>query len=339
MLSLEVMDDRNAPGDLRAAFDPLAASLDLNGSRPANSAAQAPTDPAKVSVLSDLERYGFDPWLDLSLGAAASTAGRVSIPLPNPGPGPGPGPVDPVDPNPDDPDTELDPNPDPGSPDPGPQPPTPQPPIPGPTDPVNECGEVPVVNDPVYDGDVLELGRFRIGDTVWLDDGDGKHEAGEQGIDNVIVKLYRSYDDNPGSEVCTTVTDSNGHYEFIVENCYGSDRFVIEFVLGEHFATKTHAPGTTNSNDSDVDANGFTRVFGASSEGAAAVGPPGERFPSWEISTSDAGFVTAKSRGFAMAYVTGDAIAVEGGRDNIYLQFFRYGGKTRKPLVINYEIL
>jgi len=59
-------------------------------------------------------------------------------------------------------------------------------------------------------GYVQQSGTASIGDTVWLDDGDGILEPGESGISGVVISLY----DSTGNLVATTITDANGEYLF-----------------------------------------------------------------------------------------------------------------------------
>ena len=63
----------------------------------------------------------------------------------------------------------------------------------------------------------VEVGRGRLGDTVFLDwDGDGTQDAGEPGMQGVGVTLYRDADGNGSFEtpVGTKVTDASGNYLF-----------------------------------------------------------------------------------------------------------------------------
>ena len=68
-----------------------------------------------------------------------------------------------------------------------------------------------------------------IGDFVWCDDGDGIQEAGEPGVPNVTVNLYR--DDGTMNPVLedTTVTDANGNYLFLGKRAEW--HYWVEFVL------------------------------------------------------------------------------------------------------------
>ena len=68
-----------------------------------------------------------------------------------------------------------------------------------------------------------------IGDFVWCDDGDGIQEAGEPGVPNVTVNLYR--DDGTMTPVLedTTVTDANGAYLFLGKRAEWN--YWVEFVL------------------------------------------------------------------------------------------------------------
>lgn len=66
------------------------------------------------------------------------------------------------------------------------------------------------------DSDVCCSGR--IGDFVWLDDGDNVQGPGDTGIEGVTVILKNE----AGEAIATTVTDADGHYEFtdLCAGCY-----------------------------------------------------------------------------------------------------------------------
>ncbi len=92
------------------------------------------------------------------------------------------------------------------------------------------------VHDPTIDaGYILDAGAVNeIGDTVWLDlDADGVQDAGEPGIEGVIVELIDLGDDGilgtaDDLVIATETTDSNGNYSF-TDLPDGS--YVVEFTL------------------------------------------------------------------------------------------------------------
>ncbi len=75
-------------------------------------------------------------------------------------------------------------------------------------------------NDDTYDFGYQPLGSGSIGDTVFVDsDGDGIHDSGEPGIENITVTLYEDSDGDgeltaADAVIGTAVTDANGNYLF-----------------------------------------------------------------------------------------------------------------------------
>ena len=92
----------------------------------------------------------------------------------------------------------------------------------------------------------LVLMMAKIGNYVWLDDGDdGVQEAGA-GVSGVTVNLY----DSTGTSVLqTAMTDANGEYCFLVD----AGTYCVEFVapMGHAFTTQTQ--GGDGAADSDID--------------------------------------------------------------------------------------
>ncbi|MCB0187983.1 MAG: carboxypeptidase regulatory-like domain-containing protein, partial [Caldilineaceae bacterium] len=83
-------------------------------------------------------------------------------------------------------------------------------------------GEASEPTGSAQSGEVEDYVLMSIGNTVWLDNGEGGGTAdngildgGEQGIPGVTVELYRS-GDTPGVDtpIGTTTTDADGHYHF-----------------------------------------------------------------------------------------------------------------------------
>lgn len=99
-----------------------------------------------------------------------------------------------------------------------------------------------------------------VGDRVWNDlNGNGKQETGENGVKDVIVKLYKS----DGTLVATDTTDINGNYLFTGLN---AGDYYIEFTnLPAGFMFSPQDQGDDNA-DSDADIiTGKTNVFSLSS--------------------------------------------------------------------------
>ncbi len=106
----------------------------------------------------------------------------------------------------------------------------------------------------VSSGDILavDFGLFKpaqIGDFVFRDlNGDGKQDAGENGVAGVTVKLY----DSANNVIATITTDANGKYLF--DNLIAGN-YTVEFVkstIGSGFSFSPQG-ATTPDKDSDAD--------------------------------------------------------------------------------------
>jgi uncharacterized repeat protein (TIGR01451 family) len=106
-----------------------------------------------------------------------------------------------------------------------------------------------------------------VGNRVWLDaDGNGIQDAGESGIDNVVVKLTITYP-NGQTTVLTTLTDATGYYSFgnllLDEDYNGAGTYGTEptysisvdatqpALAGSPYVTLIKAAGSTVYDDSD----------------------------------------------------------------------------------------
>lgn len=101
-----------------------------------------------------------------------------------------------------------------------------------------------------------------IGDFVWNDlDSDGKQDAGEPGISNVVVTLFNS----ANVAIMSTVTDAKGAYFFSsVPTATEGTSYKVGFteLPSEFVFTTQYAPGATSSNNSDVNrTTGKTDLF------------------------------------------------------------------------------
>ncbi|MDH4392698.1 MAG: SdrD B-like domain-containing protein, partial [Aquabacterium sp.] len=113
---------------------------------------------------------------------------------------------------------------------------------------------------------IVQLQSAKIGNFVWLDsDADGIQDAGESGINSVIVELY----DANGVKIASTVTGDdfgtaaveNGYYQFA--GLRAGD-YQVRFIAPtfEFTVKDSTAAGATDSNDSDVNAlNGFSDLI------------------------------------------------------------------------------
>ncbi|MCO5227868.1 MAG: carboxypeptidase regulatory-like domain-containing protein [Thermomicrobiales bacterium] len=107
---------------------------------------------------------------------------------------------------------------------------------------------------PTYDAGIVKL--VSVGDYVWFDyDRDGKQgsHAKEEPIAGVKVTLKRVDGIEPDR---STTTDANGYYNF--KDLYPGADYELIFDKPENYDdwTTQYAPGTTDANDSDVDADG-----------------------------------------------------------------------------------
>ena len=116
------------------------------------------------------------------------------------------------------------------------------------------------------DNDAGVTGTASVGDRVWVDtNGDGVLNNGEQGQDNVFVRLLADLDGDGEIEadevVDTTTTQDGGFYAF--ENLKGGEYAILfEQVDGFDFTTPGDDAADAVDNDSDADQDtGITDVF------------------------------------------------------------------------------
>jgi len=94
--------------------------------------------------------------------------------------------------------------------------------------------------------------RVALGDYVWNDlDADGIQDAGETGIEGVLVQLY----DAEGALAGQTTTDSSGGYNF---TGLAAGDYTLRFTAPQDFLTSPQNRGGDDSADSDIDSDGRT---------------------------------------------------------------------------------
>ncbi len=121
------------------------------------------------------------------------------------------------------------------------------------------------------DNDTLDIGLFSrlapppvdppatasVSNFVWNDlDLNGIQDAGEPGIDGVTVNLL---DDTTGTPVATTTTTGGGLYAF--HNLIAGN-YQLQVVAPAGFDVAPQNQGSDDTVDSDIDAAGYTAVFG-----------------------------------------------------------------------------
>ena len=128
---------------------------------------------------------------------------------------------------------------------------------------------------------IVQLQSAKLGNFVWLDtNGDGIQQAGEAGVNNVVVELYKG-----GVLVASTVTGDdfstaaveNGFYQFAGLQ---AGNYQVKFVAPVGYSLTTQDAGALDTLDSDANAAGFSPVV------ALAVGESNQ--------TIDAGLVISQ---------------------------------------------
>jgi protocatechuate 3,4-dioxygenase beta subunit len=108
-----------------------------------------------------------------------------------------------------------------------------------------------------------------LGDRVWNDtNANGVQDAGESGKAGVVVQLYTSVNNTPGTLVATQTTDANGNYGF---SKLKPGDYVVKFIASDGSVLSTANVGS-DALDSDAGTNGFTGSYRlASGENNATV--------------------------------------------------------------------
>jgi hypothetical protein len=90
------------------------------------------------------------------------------------------------------------------------------------------------------------------GDFVWNDlNMNGIQDAGENGLANVTVSLFRN-SDGFTTAILTTTTDANGHYFLNIGSNGSSFDYIIQFTLPTGYAFSPADQGGNDLLDSDV---------------------------------------------------------------------------------------
>jgi len=159
-----------------------------------------------------------------------------------------------------------------------------------------------------------------IGNRFWYDlDGDGIQDAGEPAVVGGKVKLWvdTNSDNVADTQMLTTTTGTDGSYQFA--SLLTDKKYIIQFVppSGRGFTLKD-AVGSTESNDSDANSNGYTDMVTLSANQNSAVGAGiapvvsiGNRF--WDDSDGD-GIQDAGEPSVSGAKVK---LWVDGNNDNV----------------------
>jgi hypothetical protein len=108
----------------------------------------------------------------------------------------------------------------------------------------------------------VDAGFYRpaaLGDRVWLDsNANGQQDAGENGVPNVTVELYKCVNNQPsGAVLATDITDANGIYNFT--NLAPGD-YIVKFITPTGFSLTTANVGA-DATDSDAGAGGLTGCY------------------------------------------------------------------------------
>ena len=113
-----------------------------------------------------------------------------------------------------------------------------------------------------FDVDMGLYQQATIGELVWHDiDGDGIQDAGETGIDNVLVSLYPDDDQDgiaDGPAVGTVLTSGGGGWGMVINPGF----YVISFSAPPSYSFSYQDQGSDDAADSDVDpGTGYTDVL------------------------------------------------------------------------------
>ncbi len=98
-----------------------------------------------------------------------------------------------------------------------------------------------------------------IGDFVWEDtNGNGLQDQGESGIPGITVKLIDANPSNPETEIASTTSGNDGHYEF---TDLDAGTYKVKFELKNNYSFSPKNVYGTDSTDSDPDQSGKTDAY------------------------------------------------------------------------------
>jgi len=182
------------------------------------------------------------------------------------------------------------------------------------------------------DAGIKIIPNISIGDTVWLDaNGNGIQDAGELGIENVVVRLYRVVGGvAEATPLATTLTNASGNYLFADLH---PGEYQVEVVMPSNtlvpgttqFFT-TQASGTTLNTNTGSNVNSAGRTGTINADGIAAGG--GDRFA---YLYADAGIATDSNISIGDtvwldANGNGTQDAGELGIENVVVRLYKVAG-------------
>ena len=215
------------------------------------------------------------------------------------------------------------------------------------------AGEVTLPTDLALNGEVEDYALMSLGNVVWFDiDDDGIKDAGENGIQNIVVSLLDNagnpINDGAGNPV-TATTDINGNYRFtgLTAGDYkvkiGNTNFTAGNALNGYYSTTDQAGfnNPNNDNNETTDENGIDNTAPATNGittgtvtlalGAEppAVGSDGDTDANSNMSV-DFGFYTPVNIGNLVWHDANNNGIYESGLgetgiDNVTVQLFRQG--------------
>lgn len=115
----------------------------------------------------------------------------------------------------------------------------------------------------------IELGDYlpcpgSIGNRVWNDtDGDGVQDAGEPGVEGVVVELYRVIGSTPGATpILTATTTVTGAYVFSnLSTVTGLEKYVVRYLLPPGYGFTSHNVGADDADSDAIPTTGYTALI------------------------------------------------------------------------------
>ncbi|MFK7948876.1 MAG: SdrD B-like domain-containing protein [Saprospiraceae bacterium] len=115
-----------------------------------------------------------------------------------------------------------------------------------------------------WDLGIYPNNKTSIGNYVWIDDNqDGiQNESSSFGVNGVTVNLYQSTNLSTPFQTTTTFNDLNGNSGFYIFRDLAPGDYQVGLVLPNGTTATTRGSiGTSDANDSDIDASGRTEIF------------------------------------------------------------------------------